>query len=504
LTWNFADQLTVVKINNNGYNTYYNYDGGGQRVRKVIKNGPIKKVRLYLGGVECYRVYAGNTLKEETWTLQVDGIAQVDTKTVNNTSIVTNLAPLIRYQYSDHLGSATLETDENAAVISYEEYHPYGTTAYSTYVNGNYSTKRYRFTNKERDDETGLYYFGVRYYAAWLGRWTSSDPGGFVDGLNLYVYVRNNPINGVDELGYETDPPPDCPDCPMPEITEVGSTYNSKDGQTYELMQRGANEEWQVQQSFSLSVPSNLGNSSPSREPLSTIEIAPLSTESVLAAPVTQERIGLVRQRIEEPSEIEEISTGSFWGDLLLGEVPFVGSAVDGWNSIAAFSKGDILGGVINLISILPVAGIFAKGGKRLWDAAGPYVDDAIEWGKDIGGWLSPSPSVSIPGFGSVPLDQADEGMSNMSKHGDGGGGGKGPNKIGANAEKMKEKDLAEYFDDPNWHKKNSTKKATLKRYKKEMKGDTNADFYIDEGTKEILLKTNKSKHWIRTGMFFE
>jgi hypothetical protein len=41
-----------------------------------------------------------------------------------------------------------------------------------------------------------------------LGKWTSSDPGGFVDGLNLYVYVRNNPVNGVDALGYETEPPP--------------------------------------------------------------------------------------------------------------------------------------------------------------------------------------------------------------------------------------------------------------------------------------------------------
>jgi hypothetical protein len=86
-----------VKINNNGYNAYYNYDGGGQRVRKVIKNDPIKKVRLYLGGVECYRVYAKNTLKEETWTLQVDGIAQVDTKTVDNKNVVANPAPLIRY-----------------------------------------------------------------------------------------------------------------------------------------------------------------------------------------------------------------------------------------------------------------------------------------------------------------------------------------------------------------------------------------------------------------------
>jgi RHS repeat-associated protein len=99
-----------------------------------------------------------------------------------------------------------METNETGQVISYEEYHPFGTSAYRTAKsNTDLSLKRYRFTNKERDDETGLYYFGVRYYAAWLGRWTSSDPGGFVDGLNLYVYVRNNPVNGVDELGYETE-----------------------------------------------------------------------------------------------------------------------------------------------------------------------------------------------------------------------------------------------------------------------------------------------------------
>jgi RHS repeat-associated protein len=108
------------------------------------------------------------------------------------------------------LGSASLETNELGQVISYEEYHPFGTSAYRTAKSGtDLSLKRYRFTNKERDDETGLYYFGVRYYAAWLGRWTSSDPGDFVDGLNMYVYVRNNPVMLVDEEGYEGEPPPD-------------------------------------------------------------------------------------------------------------------------------------------------------------------------------------------------------------------------------------------------------------------------------------------------------
>jgi RHS repeat-associated protein len=113
-----------------------------------------------------------------------------------------------KYQYRDRLQSAVIECNESGQVISYEEYYPYGASAYRASKSGvDLSLKRYRFTGKERDEETGLDYFGVRYYASWLGRWTSGDPGGFVDGLNLYRYARNNPVNGVDAEGYSTEPP---------------------------------------------------------------------------------------------------------------------------------------------------------------------------------------------------------------------------------------------------------------------------------------------------------
>ena len=109
---------------------------------------------------------------------------------------------LIRYQYSNHLGSATLETNSDGAVISYEEYHPYGSTAYrSSKSDVDLSLKRYRFTGKERDSETGLDYFGARYCASWLGRWTSSDPAGFVDGFNTFAFTLNNPISLKDPNG---------------------------------------------------------------------------------------------------------------------------------------------------------------------------------------------------------------------------------------------------------------------------------------------------------------
>jgi RHS repeat-associated protein len=58
--------------------------------------------------------------------------------------------------------------------------------------------KRYRYTGKERDDSSGLCYYGARYLALWLARWISPDTTGVVDGLNLYVYVDNNPLKYID------------------------------------------------------------------------------------------------------------------------------------------------------------------------------------------------------------------------------------------------------------------------------------------------------------------
>jgi RHS repeat-associated protein len=85
---------------------------------------------------------------------------------------------LVRYQLHNHQGSACLELDgsADARVISYEEYHPHGTTAYQARGGAVRSAaKRYRFTGMERDEESGLEYHGVRYYAPWLGRWISTD-----------------------------------------------------------------------------------------------------------------------------------------------------------------------------------------------------------------------------------------------------------------------------------------------------------------------------------------
>ncbi|MEG3918508.1 SpvB/TcaC N-terminal domain-containing protein [Microcoleus sp. T3_A4] len=218
MQWNYKDELSATSrqaVNDAPppdkvpETTFYVYDASGERVRKVTErqNGTRKNERIYLGGFEIYREFNsnGNDIKLERETLHVmddkQRIALVETKTVTNPDDESP-AQLIRFQFGNHLGSASLELDDMANVISYEEYYPYGSTAYQTVDKSiKAAANRYRYTGKERDEETGLYYHGARYYAPWLGRWTSCDPAGMVDGLNLYVYVNNSPIRCTDPTG---------------------------------------------------------------------------------------------------------------------------------------------------------------------------------------------------------------------------------------------------------------------------------------------------------------
>src|SRR5262249_32576536 len=100
-----------------------------------------------------------------------------------------------------HLGSACLELDEQARIISYEEYAPYGNATYQAVRSQTETGKRYRYTGKERDEESGLYYHGARYYAPWIGKWTSTDPIGLDGGNNLYAYGAQSPVEFIDPSG---------------------------------------------------------------------------------------------------------------------------------------------------------------------------------------------------------------------------------------------------------------------------------------------------------------
>ncbi|MGH9138578.1 MAG: RHS repeat domain-containing protein, partial [Acidimicrobiales bacterium] len=221
MRWGFRDELQAVArqvvVNGTPETTWYVYDADGRRVRKVTDRAaaggaePVPRAdRVYLDGVEIAfdRDGAGNATLERRTFHVMDGVARV--ALIERESTPGAAVPdsrRVRYQSPDHLGSAHVETDEAGTVVSYEVFHPFGTTAYQATAHTlGAAARRYRYTAMERDDETGFTYHGARFYAPWLGRWTAPDehPDQF-DG-NRYAYVKNNPLAYRDPNGLFEEP----------------------------------------------------------------------------------------------------------------------------------------------------------------------------------------------------------------------------------------------------------------------------------------------------------
>jgi RHS repeat-associated protein len=95
-----------------------------------------------------------------------------------------------------------VEVDDQTEIISYEEYHPYGTSSHRAGTSGiEAPPKRYRYTGMERDEENGLSYHSARYYLPCLGRWIGGDPSGIKFGVNVYAYSGANPLRFADLNG---------------------------------------------------------------------------------------------------------------------------------------------------------------------------------------------------------------------------------------------------------------------------------------------------------------
>ena len=184
---------------------YYTYNAEGERVRKVVIKGNIKEERFYLGDYEHFTKTTSGAVNFTRESMHVSD----DKKRIVLIERKDQDAPVIRYQYDDHLGSASLELNQEAHIITYEEYHPFGTTSYrSGKSETEASLKRYKYVGKERDEESGLYYYGARYYAAWICRFVSVDPLQFEYPYYApYQYAGNKPITYIDLDGLEEAKP---------------------------------------------------------------------------------------------------------------------------------------------------------------------------------------------------------------------------------------------------------------------------------------------------------
>ncbi|QQN28537.1 RHS repeat-associated core domain-containing protein [Pseudomonas syringae group genomosp. 3] len=213
MSWDVRNQLrqitTVQREDAPNDEERYVYDGQGQRCRKIstaqASGRTLTDEVRYLPGLEIRTTADGEILHVVTAQAGRNSVRVLHWEAGKPDSIANDQ---VRYSLGDHLGSSTLELDQQGGLISQESYYPFGGTAWwaaRSAVEAKYKTVRY--SGKERD-ASGLYYYGFRYYAPWLQRWINPDPAGDVDGLNLYRMVRNNPLVYVDAKGQQPEPVP--------------------------------------------------------------------------------------------------------------------------------------------------------------------------------------------------------------------------------------------------------------------------------------------------------
>lgn len=147
----------------------------------------------------------------------------------------------IAYYFSDHLKTASVITDARGTITAESDYYPWGGEL--QFVNND--SNHYKFTGKERDpdSESGLDYFGARFYSSVLGRFITPDwaakPAtipyavlGDPQTLNLYTYVRNTPTSYTDADGHCSRQTPcnanDLPPSPTGDFVEQAKGFGKR------------------------------------------------------------------------------------------------------------------------------------------------------------------------------------------------------------------------------------------------------------------------------------
>ena len=218
MTWSPRDQLRKVvlieRVSDPDDDEVYDYAADSVRLRKVTRrlvSGNVETTEtIYLDGCELRRITLGSTVILERWSSHAeDGESRLatiyrwDTDTLaRETDNVSALRT--HYHLDGKLGSVALEVGAGGEILSYEEYFPYGRTAFlagDSIRSREIQLRTLRYVGKDQDDATGFYVFQYRYYAPFIGSWVSPDPAGEADGPNRYRYVHNCPTSGTDPDG---------------------------------------------------------------------------------------------------------------------------------------------------------------------------------------------------------------------------------------------------------------------------------------------------------------
>ena len=178
----------------------YLYDSSGNRVKKIVrKQGGDYEIRTYIDGL---LEYFTDEIDEQNTVNIMDNQSRIATIRIGDD--MGDPTPAVKYNLENNIYSSAVILDEVGSIVNTQEYYPFGETSF-----GSYAKKRYQYVGKERDEESGLYYYGARYYAPWIARFISTDPLSvlYVQ-LSPYNYSDNNPINDYDIDGMQNNNTP--------------------------------------------------------------------------------------------------------------------------------------------------------------------------------------------------------------------------------------------------------------------------------------------------------
>jgi RHS repeat-associated protein len=187
-TWDFENRLTSVVLPGAGGTDTFKYDPFGRRIQKAFTQGSTTTTTNYLYDRDNSAEEVdqnGNLLARYTDTQNIDE------------PLAESRSGTISYYESDGLGSVTSLTNASGALASTYTYDSFGNLTAST----GSLTNSFRYTGREFDSETGLYFNRARYHDSELGRFISEDPVGFNGGVNFMSYTKNDPINSTDPSG---------------------------------------------------------------------------------------------------------------------------------------------------------------------------------------------------------------------------------------------------------------------------------------------------------------
>lgn len=200
--YNYNNRLISV---DNGITATYKYDALNRRIQKVVVEPVETTTNYYYCGDQAIEERNAPDIVQATYLfgISVDDVLQMQRG--GNTY----------YYHKNHLGSVISLTNATGNLVERYEYDPYGQPLFFDATDNALSQSAVGnvilFTGRDYDFETGLYYYRARTMHPGLGRFMQHDPLMYLDGLNLYSYVGNMPLNYVDIFGLYRIVIKDCP-----------------------------------------------------------------------------------------------------------------------------------------------------------------------------------------------------------------------------------------------------------------------------------------------------